>query len=487
MAVTVLKHMKECPSWKPQHLSNAIKYILDIHGGEEKTDFGKWVGGNSGTDYDTVFENFMNTKKIWNKESGRQGYHFMISFPPGEVDAQTCYNVIEEFCQEYMGDAYDYLFAVHTDQDHMHGHIVFNSINRETGYKYRYEKGDWEKSIQPVTDKLCEKYGLSPLTFEKEKTGESYAKWLEKEGKLNWGQIIRADLDYAVSRSNSVDDFFSILHQMNYKISYNPNSYSKRTQKPYVTYIFTDEKGVEHKHRSMSLAGARDEDFYNLEAIEEKIKGKALSKPYCNVLSEKMEQKMNVRLGQMSTVLKGTRTYKRMYQAVSYYKLPNPFAVPQQSVRRDMLRIEKLMEECAYLNKQPHISLTGLANRKIEVEKKLKQYYTEKKALEKAVEEVKEKMLPQDVMRYRQLQKRFSEIRDFDDEWEKVSDELERMEKVLPAFFVDAEKRMSQYRINIGVLNKEKKILERVIRTEGGIELMKEPKMQMHVTPGKKI
>ena len=107
--------------------------------------------------------------------------------------------------------------------------------------------------------------------------------------------------------------------------------------------------------------------------------------------------------------------------------------------------------------------------------------------MEKAVEEVNEKMLPKDVMRYRQLQKRLSEIRDFDDDWEKVSDELEALEKELPAIFIDAEKRLRQYRTNIAVLSKEKKILERVIKTEGGSELIKERNIEMHVIPGKNI
>lgn len=486
MAVTVLKHCKESPNWKPQHLSNAIKYILDVRNGEAKTDFGKWVGGNSGTDYATIFQTFIDTKKNLNKESGRQGYHFMISFPPGEVDAQTCYNVIEEFCQEYLGDAYDYVFAVHTDQEHMHGHIVFNSVSRGTGYKYRYEKGDWQKSIQPITDKICEKYGIAPLTFEKEKKGETYSKWMEQKGKLNWGQIIRADIDYAVCKSNTMDDFYSMLRQMNYKISYNPRSYSKRTRAPYVTYIYTDEKGVEHKHRSLSLVGG-ETDYYNLEAIEDKIRSKSLTDPYSNTLTNKLEQKMNVRLGQVSTTLKGTRTYKRMYQAVSYYKLPNPFVVPHSTVRRDMIRIEKLIEECAYLKKQPHITLTGLVQRKAVVDKKLKEYHWEKKSLERVESNVKENMMPAEIIRYRQIQKRLAELGDFDDEWEVLSDELAELERVLPAVFIDSEKRLQQCRNNIAVLNKEKKILERVIKTEGGNELLKERQLEKHVSPGHKL
>ena len=72
------------------------------------------------------------------------------------------------FVQEYLGENYDYVFGIHTDRKHCHGHVVFNSVNRVTGYKYRYERGDWEKFMQPITDKLCVKYGLPKLKYTKE-------------------------------------------------------------------------------------------------------------------------------------------------------------------------------------------------------------------------------------------------------------------------------------------------------------------------------
>ena len=84
----------------------------------------------------------------------------------GEASEETAYQVIKEFCEEYLGDDFDYVFSIHNDQKHMHGHIVFNSVNRMSGYKYRYENGDWEKFIQPITDRICERHGLPPLEFE---------------------------------------------------------------------------------------------------------------------------------------------------------------------------------------------------------------------------------------------------------------------------------------------------------------------------------
>lgn len=149
------------------------------------------IGGNSGFTPQEVYQIMMDTKLDWDKLEGRQGYHFVISFQPGEVNEEMAYQVIKEFCEEYLGDDFDYVFSIHNDQKHMHGHIVFNSVNRMSGYKYRYENGDWEKYIQPITNKICEKYGLPPLEFDAEtRKGKSYAQWqADKKGAPTWKKL----------------------------------------------------------------------------------------------------------------------------------------------------------------------------------------------------------------------------------------------------------------------------------------------------------
>lgn len=52
----------------------------------------------------------MDTKIDWDKLEGRQGYHFVISFKPGEATEEIAYQVLKEFCEEYLGDNYDYVF-----------------------------------------------------------------------------------------------------------------------------------------------------------------------------------------------------------------------------------------------------------------------------------------------------------------------------------------------------------------------------------------
>ena len=145
-----------------RHLNNSIQYIMN----PKKTEDGKLIGGNAGMTPKEVYQTMMDTKSDWEKLDGRQGYHYVISFKPGEASEETAYQVIKEFCEEYLGDDFDYVFSIHNDQKHMHGHIVFNSVNRMSGYKYRYENGDWGKFIQPITDRICERHGLPPLEFD---------------------------------------------------------------------------------------------------------------------------------------------------------------------------------------------------------------------------------------------------------------------------------------------------------------------------------
>ena len=131
MAVTVLKNIKEAKNRAPSaHLKNAIRYIMN----PKKTEEGMWVGGNVGTDPEQVYRAMMDTKKDFGKLYGRQGYHFVISFAPGETDPETTFLIGQEFCRRYLGDAYDYVFAVHSDQKHLHCHAFSGIRPRREGY-----------------------------------------------------------------------------------------------------------------------------------------------------------------------------------------------------------------------------------------------------------------------------------------------------------------------------------------------------------------
>lgn len=461
MAVTVLMHMKEEKEFPSAHLYSTINYVLDVAHDGAKTDYGMWVGGNSGIEAPDVYHQFMETKKLWQKEHGRQGYHFVISFEEGEADAAKCYLVAKEFCEKFLGDNYDYVFAVHKDKKHMHAHIVFNSVSRTTGLKYHYKNGDWKKYIQPITDEICVTHGLPELRFKEKTTGVSYADWRSrKTGDLNWTDIIRADIDLAISNADNLEDFYRLMGKMGYTID--PGH--SRLRGRYWTFIYTDEKGTKHSRRSYYKAYGTE---YSPERIEERIYQKEMVQPYYEEITKRLTNKVNVHLPHAETV-KHTRVYGRLYQAVNYYKLPNPFAVPHYQVRKDMQRINYLIEECKYIKDSSLTSYDALNHRHGNVEERLHQLYLERKHLKRMEEDFKLVVPADTINRYRQLQRKLSEAREWDETLEYDADELEELEKVLPVSVLENETKLVRCENNIELLKKERRILNRIIKTEGG-------------------
>ncbi len=217
MAVTKLLYMKDCGSgFHGKHLKAALEYISDA----DKTQGGRLIAGvNCRPGY--AYEQMKDTKKKFGKIDKRQAYHLIISFKENEIDPDTAFEVTEKFVREYLGDSYEAVYAVHDNTDHIHSHIVFNSVNFVDGRKYRYEKGDWERYIRPITERLCTEYGLSVFEFESEKvqSDEKIREWDDsKNGPFVWSNMIRRDLDACIVQAEDFLQFEKLLTEKGYVI-----------------------------------------------------------------------------------------------------------------------------------------------------------------------------------------------------------------------------------------------------------------------------
>ena len=143
-------------------------------------------------------------------------YHFIISFGEGEVDDDTAFEITQRFAKEYIGNEYEVVFSVHNNTDHKHGHIIFNSVNMVNGKKYRYEKGDWAKYIQPLTNRLCEEYGLSTIDISADGKGinERYKDWNPyRDGKFIWKDMVMSDVDSCIVQASTYDSFLELMEE----------------------------------------------------------------------------------------------------------------------------------------------------------------------------------------------------------------------------------------------------------------------------------
>lgn len=128
MAISKILHMKDSGnSFHARHLKRALDYVMN----PEKTQGGRLVGAIN-CQADMAFEQMMDTKKQFGKTDKRQGYHIILSFKEDEVEPDRAFKITQKFVAEYLGDAYEAVFVVHDNTDHVHSHIVFNSVRKDS-------------------------------------------------------------------------------------------------------------------------------------------------------------------------------------------------------------------------------------------------------------------------------------------------------------------------------------------------------------------
>lgn len=212
MAITKILNIKESKGRNPaSHLENALNYIQN----PDKTEECVLVGGINCLP-DTAFEQMVETKNIFYRSGNRQGYHVIISFSPEEkVTAEQAMYVLEHFAKDVLGDDYEAVYAVHTDREHMHGHLIWNSVSMTTGRKYNSPKGNWKNHLQPITNKYCDELGLSimPAEYSKNPKSISRDKW-EKE--MSMKEIILRDAKMCAYAAGNVGHFQYLMKSLGY-------------------------------------------------------------------------------------------------------------------------------------------------------------------------------------------------------------------------------------------------------------------------------
>ena len=165
---------------------------------------------------DTAFEQMEETKNIFHKTGKRQGYHVIISFSQEEkVSAEQAMYVLEHFAKDVLGDDYEAVYAVHTDREHMHGQLIWNSVSMTTGKKYNSPKGNWRNHLQPITNKYCDELGLAimPAEYSRNTKNISRDKW-EKE--MSMKEIILRDAKMCAYAAGNVEHFKYLMKRLGY-------------------------------------------------------------------------------------------------------------------------------------------------------------------------------------------------------------------------------------------------------------------------------
>jgi len=176
---------------------------------------------------ESCLEEMLYTKNLYHKNSGRQYIHIIQSFAPTDnLSVEQVHNTGIKLAEKF--NEFQVLVATHIDKEHLHNHLIINSVSFENGYKIQISKKDLQE-LKDYSDKLCLEIGASVIP-KKEKT--QYIKRNEyrvaEKGKSWKFKLINA-IDLSLSESVCKEDFIKSMNKLGYQVNWTDT-------RKYITY-----------------------------------------------------------------------------------------------------------------------------------------------------------------------------------------------------------------------------------------------------------
>ena len=361
-----------------RRLDRAVKYVmnkekttavslqdaLDYAANRDKTEQSCFESSYACT-LETAFADMRQTKERWHKSGGVQGYHLVQSFAAGEVSPELAHQIAKELAARVLGWRYEYVIGTHLNTDHIHSHIVWNSVSRIDGKKYHSNGKSYVTEIRAVSDELCRKYKLSVIDTENSNhVAKPYAEWMaEKNGQPTWRTAIRQDVDDAIQQSLTWRQFLSVLERKGYEIRMGRK------------YPVLRPPGKERFVRFKTL-GKR----YTPEAIQTRILYPQFSR--CFVENSPRVQYGRLHGGKPRRKLTGLRAlyYRYLYELGA---LPRKPRRPSYAVRQDAYKLDQRIRQMEFLSKNNIDTLTQLEAYRQAKQGEIVQLTAERKSLYK--------------------------------------------------------------------------------------------------------
>ena len=141
-------------------MRNCMEYVLRQGKVDERFTYVTGPYYHDEITYDLVYRTFLEEKRLWDKDSGRMYAHNIISWHRDEqITLEQAFEFGKEFSEKWFG-GFQTLVAVHKDKEHIHCHLITNSVSYVDGKKLHNSRQDLERMKQ-FTNQMCREYGLS--------------------------------------------------------------------------------------------------------------------------------------------------------------------------------------------------------------------------------------------------------------------------------------------------------------------------------------
>ena len=210
-------------------IAEAIRDCLEYGKNPEKTEDGKYISSYE-CDPATVAAEFLLAKASYKAMTGREQkkgsdvlcYQIRQSFYPGEITPEEANRVSYELAMRWTKGRHAFIVTTHTDKQHIHSHIYYNSTTLDCTRKFRNFWGS-SFALRRLSDRLCLENGLSIVENPKPRSKgkfRNYGEWQAGQKKpLTYQDRLRAAIDTALAKKPAdFPAFLSLMEQAGYEV-----------------------------------------------------------------------------------------------------------------------------------------------------------------------------------------------------------------------------------------------------------------------------
>ena len=314
-----------------------LKYVGSQNEKEKDDRVYKTTGINVSDDYKKAFKEMMLTKELHCKLDGRQYRHHIQSFKPGEVDEETAHKMAVEFAEKNF-KGFDVFISTHIDKGHIHNHIIINTVNIDTGMKFReLNKNEYNQKkennvelkshefyledLKKSSDEICLANNLSVIP-QKEKA-ESQNIYNRREynvvmNKTSYKMELAKDIKRASKNCKSKEDFIKALDEKGVIVDWEDH-------KKHITFKFKDEK--KKSIRLANLEKTFQDETFKKEYLEQQF-----------LINQKTEEIGNFKI-KVNTETEKTNEEK--YQELLNKKREQDKLIAEEKLKKQKEEIEK--------------------------------------------------------------------------------------------------------------------------------------------------
>ena len=207
------------------HTVAGIGIVLNYAMRGEKTQDGSEVVHHvSGINCNPMFakDEFLATKDLYKKRDGVMFYHYIQSFAEDDnLTPEEAHQIGLEFAEKAW-PGFEVVVATHTDTKCIHNHFVLNSVNAETGYKYRTKRTHLDE-LRKISDEFCLAHGLSIIepSEDKKTSGLGNREYQSAKKGQSWKFRLRSTIRAAMEKCGTKEAFINYMKAAGYEVRWN--------------------------------------------------------------------------------------------------------------------------------------------------------------------------------------------------------------------------------------------------------------------------